>query len=80
MARFVEREIDEVKETVACTIRRHRGENQFPSSDKQDESNDDPAAKVKDIHFRLDRKENVLKEGPVFRGIPFSSCRGRCLP
>ena len=62
MACFVEGKIDPMKETAAGIIGCHGGENEFPSPYKNDQGNNHPAAKVKNIHLRLNKKENVSKK------------------
>ena len=80
MARLVEGKIDEVKETAAWCIRRHGGENEFPSPRKKNQSNNHPAAKVKGIHLRVNTKEKVWEKGVASKIILFFFHKGGSLP
>jgi hypothetical protein len=64
MTRFVERKVDKVKKTATCSIRLHRRENEFPSPYENDKKNENPAAEVKGIGLRLNKKDIAL-EKPV---------------
>ncbi len=69
-----------MKETAARCIRRHRGEDKFPSPHKKDQENDYPASKVKGIYLRVNMKEKISKKGGASKTILFFSGKGGPLP